>query len=138
MSRQNIYDDNMFFESYRKLRTRVNANDIVEIPSLFKMIPSLDGLSILDMGCGYGEHCIIYEKLAIEDLYKLDQKFDLIVSSLALHYIEGFNKVVKQVYRLLNNSGVFIFSQEHPQYKDNVHKPDFLLVKARKEITGGF
>lgn len=146
MSRQNIYDDDMFFESYRQLRTRVNANEIVEIPALFKMLPSLNGLSILDMGCGYGNHCIkyvemgaskvigidisekmleiankensspkiIYKRLAIEDLYKLNQSFDLVVSSLALHYVEDFVEVVEQVYRLLNDNGSFIFSQEHP------------------------
>ncbi|KAF5057543.1 Ubiquinone biosynthesis O-methyltransferase [anaerobic digester metagenome] len=146
MNRQNIYDDNVFFESYKKLRSGVNANEIVEIPALFEMIPPLSGLRILDLGCGYGEHCvkyigmgadevvgidisekmlqvainensspqIIYKKLDMEDLSELNPSFDLVVSSLALHYIEDFKMVAEQVYRLLNNGGKFIFSQEHP------------------------
>ncbi|MEL7647377.1 MAG: class I SAM-dependent methyltransferase [Sedimentibacter sp.] len=146
MNRQNIYDDNGFFESYKQLRSGVNANEIVEIPALFEMLPPLSGLRILDLGCGYGEHCvkyiemgadkvvgidisekmlqvainensspqIIYKKLYMEDLSELNPSFDLIVSSLALHYIEDFKMVAEQVYRLLNNGGKFIFSQEHP------------------------
>jgi SAM-dependent methyltransferase len=146
LNRQNIYDDNVFFESYKKLRSGVNANEIVEIPALFEMLPPLSGLRILDLGCGYGEHCvkyigmgadevvgidisekmlqvainensspqIIYKKLDMEDLSELNPSFDLVVSSLALHYIEDFKMVAEQVYRLLNNGGKFIFSQEHP------------------------
>jgi SAM-dependent methyltransferase len=146
LNRQNIYDDNGFFESYKQLRSGVNANEIVEIPALFEMLPPLSGLRILDLGCGYGEHCvkyigmgadkvvgidisekmlqvainensspqIIYKKLDMEDLSELNPSFDLVVSSLALHYIEDFKMVAEQVYRLLNNGGKFIFSQEHP------------------------
>lgn len=146
MNRQNIYDDNGFFELYKQLRSGVNANEIVEIPALFEMLPPLSGLRILDLGCGYGEHCvkyigmgaeevvgidisekmlqvainensspqIIYKKLDMEDLSELNLSFDLVVSSLALHYIEDFKMVAEQVYRLLNNGGKFIFSQEHP------------------------
>lgn len=146
LSKQNIYDDDIFFESYKKLREKENANEIVELPALIKLLPSLKGLRILDLGCGYGEHCvkyiemgadkvvgidisekmlkianeknasqkIIYKKLAIEDLSELNSNFDLVVSSLALHYVEDFRMVVGQVYRLLNDGGRFIFSQEHP------------------------
>lgn len=110
------------------------------------MLPCLKGLNVLDLGCGYGEHCmafiergadkvvgtdisekmleiarkenlsskIVYKNLAIEDLESMNESFDLVVSSLALHYIEDFNKVTEDVYRLINNGGYFIFSQEHP------------------------
>jgi SAM-dependent methyltransferase len=50
----------------------------------------------------------------MEDLSELNPSFDLVVSSVALHYIEDFKMVAEQVYRLLNNGGKFIFSQEHP------------------------
>lgn len=146
MSRQNIYDDDVFFKSYKKLRSEDNANTIVEIPALFKLLPSLEGFSILDLGCGYGEHCIqyidmgankvvgvdisekmlkiaeeenaspkiTYKHMAIEDIANFHDCFDLVVSSLAVHYVENFKGIVKQVYRLLNTNGSFIFSQEHP------------------------
>ena len=146
MSRQNIYDDEIFFKSYRNLRTGDNANKLVEIPAFLKLLPSLEGMSVLDLGCGYGDNCpkyikmgaakvvgidisekmleiakkenfsskITYRQMAMEDLAKLNDSFDLVVSSLAVHYIEDFNGLVKQVYKLLNDKGSFIFSQEHP------------------------
>ncbi|MGB6268317.1 MAG: class I SAM-dependent methyltransferase, partial [Olleya sp.] len=60
MSRQNIYDDDLFFKSYKTLRSGDNANILVEIPALFELLPPLEGLNILDLGCGYGEHCSQY------------------------------------------------------------------------------
>ena len=61
MSRQNIYDNEEFFEGYKKLRERkVNANNLFEIPVLTSMLPDLNGKRILDLGCGFGEHCMEY------------------------------------------------------------------------------
>ncbi len=72
MNRQNIYDDNVFFESYKKLRSGVNANEIVEIPALFEMLPPLSGLRILDLGCGYGEHCVKYIGMGADEVVGID------------------------------------------------------------------
>ena len=58
MAKQNIYDNEVFFEGYKKLRDReFNANKLFEIPALFSLLPDLTGLTILDLGCGFGEHC---------------------------------------------------------------------------------
>ncbi len=70
--------------------------------------------------------------MAMEDIGSLEEHFDVVVSSLAFHYVEDFDGVVGKIYRLLNKDGEFIFSQEHPQFKDSYHKPDFLLIKAVK------
>lgn len=43
-----------------------------------------------------------------------DEAFDLIVSSLALHYIEDYAAVVGKVVRALRPHGRFVFSVEHP------------------------
>ena len=40
--------------------------------------------------------------------------FDLVVSRLALHYIEDFAAVCEKIYQTLAHSGRFIFSVEHP------------------------
>ena len=53
-----------------------------------------------------------FKVLAMEDIDAINQKFDLIVSSLAVHYVEDFEKLLKDVYNLLNDGGYFIFSQE--------------------------
>lgn len=57
---------------------------------------------------------IEYIRMSIEDLSQLCGSFDVVVSSLALHYVEDFDRVARDVYRLLSPGGVFIFSQEHP------------------------
>ena len=58
MARQNIYDDEVFFSGYKKIRdNQVNANNLFEIPALFSMMPELKGKRVLDLGCGFGEHC---------------------------------------------------------------------------------
>lgn len=58
MARQNIYDDEVFFSGYKKIRdNQINANNLFEIPALFSMMPELKGKRVLDLGCGFGEHC---------------------------------------------------------------------------------
>ena len=147
MAKQNIYDNEIFFDGYRKLRGKEgNANELFEMPALFSLLPSLENKKILDLGCGYGGHCmefvrlgaervvgvdisqkmleiarkenaherISYLNMAMEDISAIDEKFDIAVSSLALHYVEDFEGVVKNIHSLLNEGGVFVFSQENP------------------------
>ena len=144
---QNIFDNEIFFDGYKAIREReANANVLFEIPALLSMMPDLRGKRVLDLGCGFGEHCkmfvdrgaervvgidisekmlevavrenshpkIEYRRMPIEDIDRLSESFDVAVSSLALHYIEDFVGVTEKVYRLLAPSGVFVFSQEHP------------------------
>jgi len=61
MAKQNIYDNETFFEGYQKLREReVNANNLFEIPARFALLPDLKGLRVLDLGCGMGDDCMEY------------------------------------------------------------------------------
>lgn len=147
MPKQNIYDNEIFFEGYKKIRdNELNANNLFEIPALFSMMPDLNGKKVLDLGCGFGEHCrrfvndgadqvtgidisekmldvarkensdskISYINLAMEDIAQLNERFDVIISSLAFHYVEDFSGVVKNIYKMLYEGGLFIFSQENP------------------------
>lgn len=46
MAQQNIYDDEIFFEGYKKIRdNKINANNLFEIPTLFSMLPDLKNKS---------------------------------------------------------------------------------------------
>ncbi len=55
---QNIYDNPVFFEGYRKLRAREdNHNVLLEQPAMAELIPDLRGKTVLDLGCGYGNNC---------------------------------------------------------------------------------
>ena len=154
MAQQNIFDNETFFEGYKKIREReVNANNIYEMPALFSLLPDMKGKKILDLGCGFGEHCMEYIKMGadrvvgldisekmleiakkensdpkitylhmpMEDLGQLkdtlgedDLMFDVVISSLAFHYIEDFSGVLRNINSLMNKGGLFIFSQEHP------------------------
>ncbi len=59
MSRQNIFDNEKFFSGYKALRdSDCNANDLIEQPAMRKLLPDLNGKSVLDLGCGYGHNCI--------------------------------------------------------------------------------
>ena len=147
MAKQNIYDNEIFFDGYKKIREReVNANILFEMPALFSLLPDLQGKRVLDLGCGFGEHCkkfvemgaekvvgidisekmlevarqensdekIEYLRLPMEDLEKAEGEFDVVISSLAMHYIEDFDGVVGKIADKLVKGGYFIYSQEHP------------------------
>lgn len=53
-------------------------------------------------------------RCALEDTDFEDNSFDVVISSLVLHYIKSFDDIAKKVYKFLSPEGVFIFSCEHP------------------------
>ena len=57
---------------------------------------------------------ITYINMSMEDISKIDKKFDIVMSSLAFHYVEDYNKLIKDIYNLLNDEGYLVFSMEHP------------------------
>lgn len=154
--KQNIYDNDIFFNSYISMRkTGVTYNDFVEQPAIKSTISILNGKTVLDLGCGNGQfskYCvdngalkvtavdisknmielakkennhdkIEYVCTPIEDLEVKNQKFDIIISSLMVHYIEDYTRLIEKIVSLLNTNGEFIFSTEHP------------IVTARKEMN---
>ncbi|MBL3586564.1 class I SAM-dependent methyltransferase [Rhodovulum sulfidophilum] len=53
---QNVYDDPVFFNGYKKLRQNdTGLNGALEVPALHALLPNLSGKSILDLGCGFGD-----------------------------------------------------------------------------------
>ena len=73
MSQQNVYDNEIFFEGYRKIRQKEsNANDLFEIPALLSLLPDLRGKRILDLGCGYGEHCKMFIERGADSVLGID------------------------------------------------------------------
>ncbi|OPH53264.1 SAM-dependent methyltransferase [Paenibacillus ferrarius] len=57
---------------------------------------------------------IEYRRLAIEDIDFTEGEFDVVISSLALHYVENFDSICRQIYRYLAPGGTFVLSVEHP------------------------
>ena len=52
--------------------------------------------------------------MAMEDISKIKEKIDIVFSSLALYYVEDFEKLMQDISNLLNKNGILLFSQEHP------------------------
>lgn len=57
---------------------------------------------------------ISYVKTPIEDFAFSESEFDVVISSLAFHYIESFKSICGKVYDSLRSGGSFVFSVEHP------------------------
>ena len=57
---------------------------------------------------------IKYKVMAMEDISKIKEKFDIVISSLAFHYVKDYEKLIKDIYNLLNDNGILIFSIDHP------------------------
>ncbi|NQX69242.1 class I SAM-dependent methyltransferase [Paenibacillus alba] len=57
---------------------------------------------------------IEYRRLAIEDIDFTEGEFDVVISSLALHYVEHFDSICRQIYGYLAPGGTFVLSVEHP------------------------
>jgi SAM-dependent methyltransferase len=148
MCAQNVYDDPQFFAGYSRLpRSEAGLAAVYEWPAFQRLLPaSLQGLRVLDLGCGFGyfareartrgarqvvavdlsermleaaraathDDAILYIRAALEDHVPGTAAFDLVVSSLALHYIADYAALVSKVAAGLVPGGRFAFSVEHP------------------------
>lgn len=55
-----------------------------------------------------------YVHMPIEDIDYPENSFDIVISSLVLHYIESFEDICQRINRCLIPGGDFVFSVEHP------------------------
>lgn len=147
--KENKYDDPKFFEKYSQMSRSIEGlNAAGEWATLKTLLPDFQGKTLLDLGCGYGWHCIYaaeqgaerivgvdlsekmletarakttddritYQRCAMEDIEFEPESFDIVLSSLALHYVENFEIIVKKVHTILKPGGAFLFSAEHPVF----------------------
>ena len=59
---------------------------------------------------------VSYRRAAIEDLTFTPARFDLVVSVLALHYVDDYRGVMARIAAWLAPGGVVVYSIEHPLY----------------------
>lgn len=144
---QNIYDDDEFFAGYGTLRRSVEGlAGAGEWDSLRAMLVPVNGLRVVDLGCGYGWFCrwaadggaasvlgidvsermleraratthdprVHYRRGDLEAVDLPSDSFDLVYSSLTLHYLTNLDGLCAGVHETLVPGGSFVFSVEHP------------------------
>lgn len=141
--KENKYDDGAFFEKYSQMPRSVHGlSGAGEWEALRKMFPDFDGKRVLDLGCGFGWHCMYaaecgalsvigsdisskmlnvateknffpdnvrYKCAPMEDLNFESGSFDVVMSSLAFHYIPDFAAMTAKISNWLVCGGDFIF-----------------------------
>src|ERR1700733_3992332 len=87
------------------------------------------------------DDAIVYRKFDLEQTELPEAGFDLVFSSLALHYVENLGRVFRSVFRALVPGGWLIFSTEHPIYTAP-RRPNWLIqndghrILADRPISG--
>ncbi|WP_028043660.1 class I SAM-dependent methyltransferase [Candidatus Stoquefichus massiliensis] len=147
--KENKYDDETFFQKYSEMnRSKNGLKGAGEWSELQKVLPDFQGKHVLDLGCGYGWHCLYaaihgaeyvlgtdisnkmleialeknghphieYRQGAMEDLNLSNEQFDIVMSSLALHYVLDYENLVEKIEKWLKPKGYFVFSVEHPLF----------------------
>lgn len=159
----NIYDNEKFFESYSQMnRSQQGLDGAGEWQTLKELLPDFKGKRVLDLGCGYGWHClyaaehgaasvvgvdlsekmlavarekntfdtITYLHASIDEVTFEPESFDVVISSLAIHYIANFEKLTKNIAKWLVPSGQFVFQSSIQSLLLKVHKIGFMMTKV--------
>jgi SAM-dependent methyltransferase len=114
---RDLYDDPGFFTRYQQLRdAAAGLNEALEQPALARLLPPATDLDVVELGCGTGA---LARRLA-----QAGARSDLVVSSLALHYVADYGGILARVSRWLRPGGYLAFSCEHP------------ICTARDPMTG--
>lgn len=147
--KENKYDDEVFFLKYSQMnRSQQGLDGAGEWETLQKLLPDFEGKRVLDLGCGYGWHCVYameqgassvvgvdisrkmlevakekthfpevkYICCAMEDVDFSADSFDIVLSSLAFHYVADYEALVKKIYKMLRPGGTLVFTVEHPVF----------------------
>lgn len=59
---------------------------------------------------------IEYQCIAMEDMDFPEETFDIVLSSLAFHYVEEFKSLIENISKWIKKGGEFVFSVEHPVF----------------------
>ncbi|BCA86582.1 methyltransferase [Enterococcus saigonensis] len=146
---KNIYDNENFFYKYSQMsRSQKGLAGAGEWQTFQKLLPNFNGKSVLDLGCGYGWHCLYAAEHGAKNITGVDlsqkmltvarqktkaypihyvqddiatvsflaDSFDIVISSLAIHYVADFASLIANIKKYLKPEGILLFSVEHPAF----------------------
>src|SRR5262249_15853924 len=61
--------------------------------------------------------------------------FDLVISSLALHYVEDYPGVMRRIAEWLSRGGVLVYSTEHPIYTARLPSNGWIVDDAGRRTS---
>ncbi|RXM52816.1 MULTISPECIES: class I SAM-dependent methyltransferase [unclassified Chryseobacterium] len=105
---ENVLDLGCGFGWHCRYAIENGAKSVVGIDLSEKMLAKAQEINTLEG--------ILYERKALEDLDYSSEQFDIVLSSLTLHYVASFDKIVQNIYQWLTPGGSFVFSVEHPVF----------------------
>lgn len=107
LKEKNILDIGCGFGDFSRYALKNDASSVLGIDPSFKMLQKAQSLTMSNQN-------IIFKQVAIENFEADENSFDLIVSSLAFHYVRDFKIIIKHITRWLKPNCCLIFSVEHP------------------------
>jgi SAM-dependent methyltransferase len=103
---QTVLDLGCGFGDFARYAMAMGARSVTAFDVSQKMIAEAKRLTTDD--------AVVFGCRPIEDFRAGADVFDLVVSSMALHYVRDFDEVARQIFAALRPGGRFILSVEHP------------------------
>ncbi|MBS3123756.1 class I SAM-dependent methyltransferase [Candidatus Woesearchaeota archaeon] len=129
-----ILDLGCGFGEQLEILAKKGAKELIGIDNSQKMI---------DLG---KEKKISHCQLLVGDLNKKlkfnNEHFDIVFSSLAVHYIKNLKQLYSEAYRVLKKEGIFIFTTGHPIFDLICQNPQRVIgyegPKGNRKIIGDY
>lgn len=106
-SNKDVLDLGCGFGWHARYAAERNARRVVAIDVSERMLAKAESM---------GSEGIEYRLSAMEDLSFPASTFDVIISSLAFHYVKDWDTLIRKISSWLRHNGDFIFSIEHPVF----------------------
>ncbi len=151
-----------YYHAIRKKDQGWFYNEMLEMPTTLKLVGNVKSKKILDIGCGTGIYAKILTKKGakvkgldfseemlriakkenpkvefkvggMEKLSYKNNEFDMVLAALSVGYVDNWDRVFKEVRRVLKPGGFFVFSDGNPVIdslkKVFYKKKEFRVVK---------
>jgi ubiquinone/menaquinone biosynthesis C-methylase UbiE len=122
---QNIYDDESFFKGYSQLPRSIHGLDgAPEWHSLRALLPKIEGLRVLDLGCGFGWFCRWAREHKAASVVGIDVSERMLARAIA----ETADPAIS--YHKADLECVEITAE--PSWADERQRPPFLLMACKR------